>query len=73
MKDEFEKCKQEEATHVMILSEDEEDLTSGGLYAYFYDPDPSEETHYVIQDNGVPFYDFECVIKVDYYKIKRNK
>lgn len=65
----FEKCEQEEATHVKIISH-EEDLTYGAFYIYYYDADPSEETHFIILDNGIPFYDFECVMKVDYYKVK---
>ncbi|QPK89837.1 hypothetical protein IEN91_05210 [Bacillus velezensis] len=61
-------CADKEATHVKIVDEDLNGtkLTFGKIYEYLYDSDPSEETHYVIQDNGVPFYDFECVIEVEY-------
>lgn len=63
-------CKQEAATHVRIVDEDLKgtELTFGKVYEYCYDSNPSEETHYVILDNGIPFYDFECVISVEYLK-----
>ncbi|MCY8549442.1 hypothetical protein ABDI04_04825 [Bacillus licheniformis] len=66
----FISCAKKEATHVKIIDEDLQgtDLTFGEVYEYLYDPHPSEETYYVIQNNGIPFYDFECVIKVDYLK-----
>ena len=66
----FVPCTQEEATHVRIIDDDLAgvDLTFGEVYEYLYDDHPSEETHYVIQDNGVPLYDFECVIDVTYLK-----
>ncbi|QNF28517.1 hypothetical protein [Metabacillus elymi] len=62
-------CKREEATHVKIIKKDIPNLTFGGIYEYLYDNDPSEETHYIIVDDGFPFYDFECVIEVEYLKI----
>lgn len=62
--------KRELATHVMITDEDLKgtSLTHGKIYEYLYDDSPNEQTHYVIQDNGIPFYDFECVIEVRYLK-----
>ena len=64
----FEKCDPSEATHVRILEENESNVTYGKVYDYLYDSSPSEQTHYIIQDNFVPFYDFECVMKVEYLK-----
>lgn len=63
-------CTDKEATHVRILSEDLEGipLTFGGVYEYLYDEDPFEQTHFVIQDDGIPFYDFECVVRVEYLR-----
>ncbi|UPI13164.1 hypothetical protein [Bacillus phage SBSphiJ6] len=68
--DEYTVCTPEEATHVRVIDDDLAgvDLTFGEVYEYLYDDHPSEETHYIIQDNGVPFYDFECVIDVTYLK-----
>lgn len=68
--DDYTVCTPEEATHVRIIDDDLAgvDLTFGEVYEYLYDDHPSEETHYIIQDNGVPFYDFECVIDVTYLK-----
>ena len=68
--DDYAACTQEEATHVRVIDDDlvGVDLTLGEVYEYLYDDHPSEETHYIIQDNGVPFYDFECVIDVTYLK-----
>ncbi|WCS69269.1 hypothetical protein Goe20_01520 [Bacillus phage vB_BsuM-Goe20] len=67
---EYVSCSQEEATHIRVTDNDLEGtaLTFGKVYEYLYDDHPSEETHFVIQDNGVPFYDFECVIAVTYLK-----
>lgn len=62
-------CTQEEATHVRIIDEEPYSLTYGGIYAYHYDSHPSEETYYVITDEGDKFYDFECVTKVEYLKL----
>ncbi|MEM4994757.1 hypothetical protein WKH56_19545 [Priestia sp. SB1] len=64
----FEICESNEATHVRMLEENEDNVTYGEIYRYLYDSHPSEETHYIIQDNGIPFYDFECVMKVEYLK-----
>jgi hypothetical protein len=66
----FVSCNEKEATHVKIIDDDiyGEALTFGGIYEYLYDADPSEETHYLIMDDGKLFYDFECVIKVEYLK-----
>ena len=63
-------CKQEEATHVMVIDEraSEDYLTFGKLYEYFYDSSPSEQTYYIITDSGLHYYDFECVLKVEYWK-----
>lgn len=65
----YQLCSPKEATHVRILEKDEENVTYLGIYEYFYDADPSEETHYIIQDDGIPFYDFECVMECEYLKL----
>ncbi|KGM45606.1 hypothetical protein P9D43_20340 [Neobacillus niacini] len=62
-------CSQEEATHIKIIEKSDPNLSYGKIYKYFYDADPAEETHYIIMDNGIPFYDFECVVKVNYLKV----
>jgi len=73
MGENFVYCKQEEATHIKIIDDKRlQNITGGKIYTYFYDPDPSEETHYIIMDDGIPFYDFECVVKVDYLKALGN-
>jgi hypothetical protein len=65
----FQLCSPKEATHVRIIDEDSYELTYGAVYEYHFDDDPSEKTHYVITDEGSYFYDFECVIKVEYLKV----
>ncbi|MCA1040553.1 hypothetical protein LCM00_13660 [Bacillus infantis] len=65
-------CRQEEATHVKVIDKSDPNLTYGKIYEYLYDPDSSEQTHYIIMDNGIPFYDFECVVKVEYLKDSGN-
>lgn len=69
MDEKYQSCPSKEATHVRILEKDEKNVTYLGIYEYFYDADPSEETYYIIQNNGVPFYDFERVMKCEYLKL----
>ncbi|AMQ66512.1 hypothetical protein BH753_gp030 [Bacillus phage Shbh1] len=65
----FISCTREEATHVKIVEDFPHwSLTHGGIYEYHYDYDPSQNTHYIVLDNGTLFYDFECAVKVDYLK-----
>jgi hypothetical protein len=63
-------CTSEEATHVRVIDEDlcGTALSYGNVYEYLYDAKPEEETHYIVRDDGNLFYDFECVIKVEYLK-----
>lgn len=69
---EYIKCKQEEATHVKIIEKDfyDPELTFGEIYEYHYDAHPAEETYYIILNDGTRFYDFECVVAVEYLKIR---
>lgn len=62
-------CKEEESTHVRILEEDENNLIYGAIYKRYYDNDTSEQTHYVICEDESLYYDFECIVRVEYLKV----
>lgn len=64
----FMPCESHKATHVRLINACHTSLINGGIYEYHYDPDPREETYFIVGEDGIPFYDFECVIRCEYLK-----
>lgn len=61
-------CEPRKATHIRMLDRRFANLTYGQIYEYQYDENPTEETYYIISDDGTHYYDFECVMKVEYLR-----
>lgn len=69
---EYIQCDKSEATHVKITDEKHYDglIKKDKIYEYIYDADPSEQTYYIICEDGSMFYDFEVVVTCEYLKVK---
>jgi hypothetical protein len=67
----YEICGADNATHVRITDTDNCEaagVTHGGIYRYYFDDSPEEQTYYIEADDGVLAYDFEVILECEYLR-----